>query len=138
MEDAILNLRNKSLKVTPQRLAIYEYLLGTTAHPTAQTIYQEIKNVFPLISFATVYKTLNILRDAGLILEFNVGGDCFRYDANSMSHPHFICKNCEEVSDLDLPSNIKDISELLSGANAGYKIEHTDMYLYGTCKGCNS
>lgn len=136
MEDSILNLRNKFLKVTPQRVAIYEYLLGTTAHPTAQTIYLEIKKQFPSISFATVYKTLNILRDADLILEFNVGGDCFRYDANAFSHPHFICRRCDEVSDLNIPDGIDNISQILSSANEGYTIDHTDMYIYGTCKDC--
>ncbi len=137
MEESILNLRNKFLKVTPQRLAIYEYLLSVTSHPTAQTIYQEIQKQYPSISFATVYKTLNILRDSGLILEFNVGGDCFRYDANSMSHPHFICRHCNEVSDLVLPNSVQDINTFLSDVNKGYKVDHTDLYMYGLCKECN-
>lgn len=137
MEDSILMLRNKFLKVTPQRLAIYEYLLSVTSHPTAQTIYQDIQKQYPSISFATVYKTLNILRDAELILEFNVGGDCFRYDANAMSHPHFICRRCNEVSDLRLPDYISDINSVLSEANEGFCVDHTDMYLFGTCCNCN-
>ncbi len=137
MEESILNLRNKFLKVTPQRLAIYEYLLGVTSHPTAQTIYQDIRKQYPSISFATVYKTLNILRDSGLILEFNVGGDCFRYDANAMSHPHFICRHCNEVSDLILPHSITDINSFFTDVNEGFKVDHTDMYLFGLCKDCN-
>ncbi len=136
MEQSILNLRNSFLKITPQRIAIYEYLLGTTAHPTAQTIYQEIQKQYPSISFATVYKTLNVLRDAKLILEFNVGDDCFRYDANAMSHPHFICKSCAEVSDLFLPDD-SIIENLLTSANHGYRIDHADMYLFGLCPNCN-
>lgn len=137
MNDCIIGLRDKNLKVTPQRLAIYKYLLGTTSHPTAQEIYSEIKIQFPSISFATVYKTLNILRDANLVLEFNVGGDCFRYDANVAPHPHFICRCCEQVSDLEVPSSVSLIGEFLADANKGYVIEHTDMYLYGICRDCN-
>ncbi len=136
MEQSISNLRNSGLKITPQRIAIYKYLLGTYSHPTAQTIYQEIKKQYPSISFATVYKTLNVLRDANLILEFNVGGDCFRYDANVMSHPHFICKTCHEVSDLAMPSDT-NFETILLTANKGFKIDHSDMYLYGVCNICN-
>ncbi len=137
MDKSILNLRNSFLKVTPQRVAIYEYLLSTYSHPTAQTIYEAIRVQFPSISFATVYKTLNILRDAGLVLEFNVGGDCFRYDANTLSHPHFICRKCNDVSDLNIPKDISDFSDALSNSNDGYQIDHADIYLYGTCNTCN-
>lgn len=137
MQDSITNLRDKRLKVTPQRLAIYKYLLHSTAHPTAQNIYEETQAQFPSISFATVYKTLNILRDANLVLEFNVGGDSFRYDANVAPHPHFICKSCGEILDLEVPTSVSLIGEFLADANKGYKIEHTDMYLYGICKYCN-
>lgn len=138
MENSIVSLRNKFLKVTPQRMAIYDYLLSTKEHPSAQTIYEEVQKQFPSISFATVYKTLNILRDAGLVLEFNVGGDCFRYDANTSSHPHFICKCCEEVSDLALPEELSDINSLISQSNQGFNVEHMEINFYGSCNKCSS
>ncbi len=137
MEQTITNLRNNSLKITPQRLAIYTYLLKTTSHPTAQSIFQEIKKQYPSVSFATVYKTLNILRDADLISEFNVGGDCFRYDANTISHPHFICKSCQEVFDLEPFFKIDTVNESFNEINPGFTIDRADMYLYGTCNNCN-
>lgn len=136
MEDSIISLRNKFLKVTPQRMAIYEYLLSTTEHPSAQTIFEHVQRQFPSISFATVYKTLNILRDAGLVLEFNVGGDCFRYDANTMAHPHFICKECEEVSDIIIPAEVISINDSILKANAGFKIDHSEMFFFGSCPCC--
>lgn len=137
MEDSIINLRNKFLKVTPQRMAIYEYLLGTTEHPSAQTIFDEVQKQFPSISFATVYKTLNILRDADLVLEFNVGGDCFRYDANTNPHPHFICSKCEELSDLEMPESFSSIHKDMMNANNGLKIDHHEMFFFGTCEKCS-
>ncbi len=138
MEQTISNLKSNSLKITPQRLAIYTYLLHTTSHPTAQSIYQQIKKDYPSVSFATVYKTLNILRDADLILEFNVGGDSFRYDANTEAHPHFICKSCQEVYDLHKYSGYDTIAKSLEASNPGFKIDKTDLYLYGTCDKCNN
>ncbi len=136
MEDITNNLRKSNLKVTPQRIAIYEYLLETKAHPTAETIYKEILKKFPTISFATVYKTLDTLCKAGLALEFNVGEDSFRYDATVQSHPHFICSNCSKVMDLDVPDGYKNFQKEISEANSQFDFEYNEMYFYGNCAEC--
>ena len=105
------NLKANKLKVTPQRLAIYTYLMNTTSHPTVETIYNDLKEDFPTMSLATVYKTVASLRDVHLVKEFNVGEDSNRYDANTDSHSHLICTKCHNVydyyGDIDITENTK-------------------------------
>ena len=86
--------KEKKLKLTPQRLAVYNYLINTTAHPSADTIYTDIHVQYPTMSLATVYKALKTLVEVGLIQEINVGEGNFRYDANSLPHPHLQCLKC--------------------------------------------
>ncbi len=129
------NLKANKLKVTPQRLAIYTYLMNTTSHPTVETIYNDLKEDFPTMSLATVYKTVASLRDVHLVKEFNVGEDSNRYDANTDSHSHLICTKCHNVydyyGDIDITENINEIQKL-----SGFKIDACDINFYGICENC--
>lgn len=126
--------KQKKLKLTPQRLAVYNYLINTTSHPSADVIYTDIHIQYPTMSLATVYKALKTLADVGLIQEINVGEGNFRYDGNSFPHPHLQCLGCGRVDDF------KDFS--LDNLNSMAK-EHTDyqiisnkVYFYGYCSNC--
>ena len=97
MDDIILTFKEKKLKLTPQRLAVYQYLKGTLEHPSAETIYKALQPNYPTVSLATVYKTLKTLVEIGLVQELNVGEGNFRYDANYHEHAHVQCVNCGKV-----------------------------------------
>ncbi len=131
------NLKTNKLKVTPQRLAIYNYLVNTTSHPTVETIYNDLRDDFPAMSLATVYKTVASLRDAHLIKEFNVSEDSNRYDANIDKHSHVICTKCHSVTDyfgnIDLKKHINDLEDL-----SGYSIDAYDINFYGICDKCKN
>lgn len=131
------NLKANKLKVTPQRLAIYTYLANTTSHPTVETIYNDLKDVFPTMSLATVYKTVASLRDVHLVKEFNVSEDSNRYDANTDFHSHVICTKCHSVSDyfgeIDINKNIEELQNL-----SGFKIDAYDVNFYGICENCKN
>ena len=101
MDDIILTFKEKKLKLTPQRLAVYQYLKGTLEHPSAETIYKALQPNYPTMSLATVYKTLKTLVEIGLVQELNVGEGNFRYDANYHEHAHVQCVNCGKVEDID-------------------------------------
>ena len=92
--------KEKKLKLTPQRLAVYKYLMSTSEHPSAEVIYKAIQEDFPTMSLATVYKALKTLVEVGLVQELNVGEGNFRYDGNADSHPHIQCVSCGRVDDL--------------------------------------
>ncbi len=134
MEQAVALLKDHGLKATPQRIAIYNYLCGTTAHPTVETIFSSLHPSHPTMSLATVYKTVESLRDAGLIQQLNVGEDCYRYDAATAPHPHIQCQRCKQV--YDLPASLLDNIEAQADAASSFRITGVQVYLYGYCPQC--
>src|SRR3712207_1526980 len=87
--------KEKKLKLTPQRMAVYKYLKSTKEHPSAEMIYKALQPDYPTMSLATVYKALKTLVEVDLVQELNVGENNFRYDGNIYPHPHIQCLNCE-------------------------------------------
>ncbi|MCX7903509.1 MAG: transcriptional repressor [Caloramator sp.] len=126
--------KEKNLKLTPQRYAIYNYLLGTKSHPSAEMIYEALKPHYPTMSLATVYKTLNTLIELGLVQQLNVGEDNFRFDAKAEPHPHIVCLECGKVDDIDELelNNINQIAQKYTN----YKISSSKVYFYGLCPEC--
>ncbi len=92
--------RRKNLKVTPQRLAIYKALVQDGSHPNPETIYARIKDAYPTISFATVYKTLETFENHGIISRVTNLHETARYDPEIDHHHHIICVRCKKVIDL--------------------------------------
>ncbi|AYF54283.1 transcriptional regulator [Clostridium sp. K25] len=128
--------KEKKLKLTPQRIAVYNYLRSTKEHPSAETIYKALHDAYPTMSLATVYKTLKTLVDVNLIQELNVGEGNFRYDANSKSHPHIQCICCGKVDDIEGIS-FDNLNEKVIN-HTDYKILSNRIYFYGICKNCNN
>lgn len=129
-------LREAELRLTPQRFAVLEYLGNADGHPTADQIATEINRRFPRASRATVYNTLNALRDAGLVREVTHGGDAAaRYESNVEPHHHFVCRVCGKLEDvpadsLPAPEHVK-----LEG---GHEVETCEIVLRGVCGKCKS
>lgn len=132
------NLKLKNLKVTPQRLAVYSYLFENKTHPSAETIYTHIKEIYPAISLSTVYKTLKSLKDANLIQEINLGEDSFRYDIATEPHSHVICNKCNSIIDYYFDQNI--ISQFNSSImrDTNFSVSKQQLFFYGICKDCAS
>lgn len=134
MDNLSCTFKEKKLKLTPQRIAVYKYLKSTTEHPSAETIYKALQLDYPTMSLATVYKALKTLVEVNLIQEINVGEGNFRYDGNIASHPHIQCLNCGKVDDINdvdfcnLNETIKDKTD--------YQIISNKVYFYGLCKDC--
>lgn len=127
-------LREKGFKVTPQRLAVYDVLYRTKQHPSAEMIFSQLQDRYPTMSLATVYKTIEILKEIGLIQILNVGEDSFRYDANVENHPHVCCTSCKRVDDIwDVDSG--DFTREVAG-NTAYQLTGQQFYFYGLCPEC--
>ncbi len=136
MEHLTALLKSKQLKVTPQRLAIFDILYNTVEHPSAETIYKALQATHPTMSLATVYKTLDTLKKSDLVQELNVGEDSFRYDANTMSHPHMICTSCNQV--MDLHTDVLDPIIDKAQTETDFTIEYEKIFFYGTCSSCQT
>ncbi|RLC78990.1 MAG: transcriptional repressor [Chloroflexi bacterium] len=126
-------LRDKGYRLTPQRMAILRAILSSRSHPTAEEIYQQVAAEFPMLSGATVYKTLNVLRELGEVLEIEVGGRS-HYDANITPHPHLICVKCHRIMDLPPEAMVKLPEEFI--AQTGFKVLQYYLEIYGLCSQC--
>lgn len=120
------------LKLTPQRLAILDFLKGNTSHPSAEDIYKNISKRYPTMSFATVYNTLEALRKVGGVLELTIDPSRKRFDPNPEPHHHLICITCKSI--VDIPMEFKlDIPVQRRG---GYEIIGNHIEFYGICAKC--
>jgi Fur family peroxide stress response transcriptional regulator len=127
-------LRDNGCKVTPQRLAVYDMLSHTTEHPTAEMIYQKVKEQYPTMSFATVYKSVEIFSKLGIIQVLNTGEDSFRYDAKKSEHPHIKCTKCGRVNDVS-HLDARAVESLVEN-ETGFKVNGHQFYFYGICPDC--
>jgi Fur family peroxide stress response transcriptional regulator len=98
-EDISRKLIDKGLKVTPQRIAVYEAVIHLNNHPTAESIIRYIKKSWPHISTATVYKVLDAITEKGLIKRVKTEKDIMRYDAILENHHHLYCTETDRIED---------------------------------------
>ena len=122
------------LKYSRQREAVLVYLRSTKSHPTAEQVYQKIREEFPKISLGTVYRNLNLLADCGEILRLNCGDGVEHFDATTTPHNHFICRRCGQVIDLEADWDF-ELDTKMDVEFPG-KIEGHEIYFYGICKKC--
>ncbi len=122
------------LKSTPQRTAIYEALVKSTAHPTAEEIYAQVSPRFPMMSLNTVYYTLGALRRVGLIQEVNIGHDRARFDANLSPHHHLICLRCQTIIDV-VDSHLNNLSSQTI-LDQDFEVTHYQVAFQGYCGPC--
>ena len=123
-----------SFKVKPsvQRLAIMDYLLTHRTHPSIEEIYMALCDDIPTLSKTTVYNTLKLFVDAGLISMLTID-DTFRcFDGNTSAHAHFRCNACGKIVDLELDNNFLSVVKGLEG----YKVSEAQLYLKGLCTDC--
>lgn len=123
------------VRMTNQRRVILGVLRGTTCHPTADWIYERVREQLPNVSLGTVYSNLRRLTEMGEIMELNFGSSYSRFDGNPCNHYHFTCDTCDTVSDLPIP-----LQEQIEGevAKAGFKVTHHRLEFYGTCPECQA
>ncbi len=127
-------LRERRIAVTPQRLAVMGALRSRRDHPTADLIYQEVRRQLPAISFNTVYKTLEVLCQKGMVIKVNPLHAVARYDGVTGHHAHLICRQCHQIIDLDWEAS--EVPALPAADLHGFQIEHPSLTFWGVCPGC--
>lgn len=128
-------LKQSGLRITPQRTAVCELLATTAMHPTAQILYEEIKQFYPSLSLATIYNTLEALADLGAINELGSAGDnASHFDANLSPHVNLACVSCHRV--IDLPSQHIHRVESEVANTSGYRVFGARVMYYGLCPDC--
>jgi len=126
--------RDAGAKLTHQRAEIFREVACTGDHPDAETVYQRVRTRIPTVSLDTIYRTLWLLVDLGLIQTLGQGRDRARFDANLDRHHHFVCVKCGATKDfystdfdeLALPDSLKEIGHA----------EATQVEVHGVCLDC--
>ena len=135
LEEMVSRLRDRGVRLTPQRLAILTILASSDDHPTAERIFERIKVDYPMTSLATVYKTLSLLKELGEVHEVAHVDGRLRFDGSSLdSHPHVICTSCKRVHDFDADSAGEFVARI--SEETGFLITDKRLTLYGLCPGC--
>lgn len=119
----------KKERLTNQKKVILDFLKSTRSHPSALEVFEEVKKKLPRISLGTVYRILKNLKEKGEILE--IPSEIFRYDGETLPHPHFICQNCKKIFDVEEKCAVLRQKNLKVG-----KIKNYQIYFYGLCKKC--
>jgi Fur family peroxide stress response transcriptional regulator len=124
----------KRFRRTPQRLAIIEFLSGNSSHPSAEEIHAALLRQFPTLSLATVYNTLEALRERGEIVEVGLDPAKKRFDPTPETHHHLICVRCKKI--VDIPEKFYPV--LTEHEKVGFQVLRSRVEFYGLCPQCQS
>ena len=120
------------IRPSVQRLAIFEYVRSSCQHPTTEVVYEALCDELGSLSLTTVYNTLKLFVDAGLISMLTID-DTFRcFDGNRNYHAHFRCNHCGCIVDMEMK---KDFISLVEGVE-GFEVTDAQLYLKGLCPVC--
>ncbi len=129
------SLKDAGYRVTSQRRIICDYLAETDQHPTPYQVYAGISQVHPEISRATVYNTLNVLAQLGVIVEIAIGSDHTHYETNAEPHINLICLRCHQVVDHHQPGLPDDLQADIR-SDTGFEPVTARIDMLGFCEEC--
>jgi Fur family peroxide stress response transcriptional regulator len=126
--------RKAGVKLTHQRLEIFREVAGSVDHPDAETVFRGVQARMPTVSLDTVYRTLWLLNDLGLITTLGPRRESVRFDANLRQHHHYLCVGCgmardfesEELNALRVPDAVKEFGSVVM----------THVEIRGLCAAC--
>ncbi len=126
-------LQDKGLKVTPQRVAIFEAIMKLKNHPTAENIIDYIKSNHPNISVGTVYKVLDSLVENNLLRKVKTERDVMRYDAVLSNHHHLYCAETDRIEDYENENLNKLIADYFEKNKIkNFRIQDIKLQITGT------
>jgi Fur family transcriptional regulator, peroxide stress response regulator len=135
-EQIIAKFHSKGYKATPQRLAICKFVLSRNDHPTTEQVYLQVKRKHPTLSRATVYQTLHLLTDIGLLQELKLNDGVTRYDPKTTPHINIICNGCGTVEDYEAVDVDQFWSKILEGLGFEPTGQRFDVFRFcDQCKG---
>ncbi len=128
-------LRESGIKLTHQRMEIFKEVASRMDHPDAASVYERVRERVPTISLDTVYRTLWMLKEAGLITTLGPAHDRLRFDANTAPHHHFVCTSCGKTEDFYCDAfNSLNVPQEVSAIGV---VERAQVELRGLCNACS-
>lgn len=130
-KDITTELINKNLRPSIQRIKVLEYLIKNQCHPTVEQIFKDLQREIPTLSKTTIYNTLNLFLEAGLVKVLTIEDNEVRYDIITETHGHFKCGECGSIYNFDIDIDSIDTAELI-----GFKVVDKNVYFKGICPKC--
>jgi Fe2+ or Zn2+ uptake regulation protein len=129
-------LRERGQRVTPQRLAIARVIEELDRHSTAEVVFAEVGRRMPGVSLPTVYATLDLLEQLGLVRRVASEGGAVVYDPRTDEHHHLACRRCGAIQDVDAP--VDAVALLTAARAAGFAPDHAQVVVKGLCAACSA
>ncbi len=127
------SLTDAGIKPSYQRIKIYKYLIENMNHPTVDMIYKDLATDIPTLSKTTIYNTLKLFVDKGIIQMITIEDNKTRYDANTSTHGHFKCIKCGKIYDFSFDKSNLNIKQIKN-----FEIKQIHLYLKGICENCKN
>ena len=128
--DVVHILEEHGIQPSAQRVAVAEYVLQTTEHPSADKVWAGVQETFPMISRATVYNTLNLFVEKGLLRELHIAPDSVLFDPNTDRHHHFIDEDTGQI--YDIPWNQIEVNN--AKPLQGFEVHDYQVVMRGRCR----
>ena len=128
--------RERGLRITPQRMAVYQALAEDPSHPSADRLFETLKPRLPALSLMTVYRILESFENAGVVRRVSTTGGVSRFDANVAPHQHLVCRRCGRMSDYHAEG--LEALPFPSGELAGFLPYEIDVRIVGLCARCQA
>ena len=132
MTNYISILQDNDLKATIQRTGILKSI-DQAGHFNIDEIYEDVKEHYPTLSLATIYKNIILMVEKGVIVEVPINGKKSKYELKKDDHIHLICQSCGEICDIEIS---KEKEKILSVDN--FELKTAQINLYGICEKCQS
>ena len=129
-------LKQNNLKITPQRITILKEI-EKRGHISIEEIYENIREIHPSISLATIYKNLTSMQEAKIIDEVKLPNQKQRYELIKKPHIHLVCEKCWDITDIHFDSSIQQLKKDCE-TQMHYKIKDTSIVLLGICEHCQN
>lgn len=139
IEDLKNNLKEKGYKLTPQRRAILDIIIDNEGkHLTTEELYDLVKDDCPEIGLATVYRTVQLLEELGIVCKLDLNDGCNRYELvhheENHQHHHLICMSCGKV--IEVEGDLLDSLEQDIQIKYDFQIKNHSVRFFGLCSDC--
>jgi|SRR5215216_3641523 len=129
-------LRDRGLRVTPQRVLIHRALTGLGRHATAEEVLARVEPQLPNASLPTVYATLELLEELGIAHRIAAGTGAALWDPRTEPHHHLVCRSCGRVDDLDV--TVDTARALRAARRRGFRPDGSELIVSGLCERCQT
>jgi Fe2+ or Zn2+ uptake regulation protein len=135
MSQELVNaLRERGMRVTPQRVVVHRALRELDRHVTADELLDAVTDRLPNVSLPTIYATLDLLEQLGMVRRVQRAGTTL-FDPRTEPHHHLVCTSCGSVDDLELELDSAELKRAALGAH-GFEPERVEAIVHGRCAAC--